>query len=551
MNEALDIWGLVAGFGLFLFGMRQLERGLQGLAGARFRRLLRLSTARPILSVGSGILATTLVQSSSLVGLIVLAMAGAQIIPLVNAIGVVIGANLGTTFTGWIVTTFGFKVNFSAAVLPLLGLGGLGYSLFKGRLRSACLAALGFAFLLMGLAYMKDSAEALTQFLDVESIREYPLLVFFLVGVVFTAIIQSSSATMMLTLSALNAGLLPLESAAALIIGADLGTTSTVLLGSVKGAVVQRRIAASHFLFNFFVDLMALALLHPLIAAVQWLQVTDPLYSLVAFHSLFNVIGIVVFLPFIEPFSRWLERRITEDTSEIRQFINNVSIDVPSVAVLAFSRETEHLLLRVAQLNVHQMGLRLDSLDALIRQRYGTASHISRKETYRAVKRLEGYLVEFAAELQEKPLTLEEVTVLEHSLRAIRSAVYSAKSLRDIRKDLKEFALLDSSEINAQISEMKQALLGIYTQLISAIETSEPGESLSTEVLDAIRQAFGEVMSPLKQQLYERGDELPLGHRDLSTLLNVEKELSMSTRTLLEGFAEVSGERSEEVFTPI
>ena len=228
---------------------------------------------------------------------------------------------------------------------------------------------------------------------------------------------------------------------------------------------------------------------------------------------------------------------------EIRQYINNVSSDVPSVAVLAFSKETEHLLLRVAQFNTRQIGLRLEPLDALIRQRYGSGEGMSRKETYHAVKRLEGYLAEFAAGLQEKPLKLEEVAVLERALRAVRAAIYSAKSLRDIRKDLKEFELLDANELNQQISEMKQNLLGIYTRLTSTIKSKEDEKGLPADVLMEIIGELGEAMGEVKRGLYERADELPLSHRDLSTLLNVEKELSTSTRTLLEAFLE-AGQRA-------
>ena len=147
----MALWQALAGLGLFLFGMRQLEAALKTLAGPQFNRWIVNSTNQPVRSVTTGILATAMVQSSSLVGLITLAFVGAGIMPLVNGIGVVLGSNLGTTFTGWMVATLGFKVDMSLLVYPLLGIGGLGYGLLKGKIQATSLAVLGLALLLMSL----------------------------------------------------------------------------------------------------------------------------------------------------------------------------------------------------------------------------------------------------------------------------------------------------------------------------------------------------------------------------------------------------------------
>ncbi len=185
------------------------------ILGRLIRDSLRQSTDKPIHSVVGGIISTTIVQSSSLVSLIVLAFVGAGIIPLINAIGIVLGSNLGTTFTGWIVATLGFKLDLTTLIYPLIALGGLSYGLFKGRWKSFSQLVLGLALLLMGLDFMKDSVHTLTELIDIKALSNYPLFVYLLMGVIFTAIIQSSSAAMMLTLSALHAGIIPLPAAAA------------------------------------------------------------------------------------------------------------------------------------------------------------------------------------------------------------------------------------------------------------------------------------------------------------------------------------------------
>ena len=270
---------LLIGLGIFLFGMNQLERGIESLSSAWIKQWLARTTRNPLGSVLSGTAITALLQSSSMVGLIILAFASAGIIPLYNAIGVLLGANLGTTFTGWIVATLGFKLSLSAAALPAVGLGCL-IQVFADawpKIRAAGALLFGLGLLLFGLALMKDAVAGLPEQLDLEQLREFGPLQFLLVGAVLTAVIQSSSATMMIALTALHTGIIDLPGAAALIIGADLGTTSTTALGSIKGSPIKRQLALAHFLFNLIVDLLAfLVLLPALPKLLQWTGLQDP-----------------------------------------------------------------------------------------------------------------------------------------------------------------------------------------------------------------------------------------------------------------------------------
>jgi len=222
--EHVNIWEFLAGLGIFLFGMRFVEESLQNLAGATFKRVLRKQTNTNLKAVLMGTTVTAVLQSSSVVTLMVLAFVGAGIITLQNALGIIIGANLGTTFTGWIVATLGFKLDIASFALPMIALGGVSLAFLKGmdKVRELARFLVGFGFLFLGLDYMKTAIDTVAQHVDLSHFVAYGAWVFFVVGFVLTALIQSSSASMVINLSALSNGIIPIESSIAMVIGSDL-----------------------------------------------------------------------------------------------------------------------------------------------------------------------------------------------------------------------------------------------------------------------------------------------------------------------------------------
>jgi len=541
MNDYFDIWKLLAGLGLFLFGMKLLESALKKLAGQGFRRFLRNSTDKPLRSVFGGVIATTLVQSSSLVGLIVLAFVGAEIIPLVNAIGIIIGSNLGTTFTGWIVTTLGFKLNFSTFIFPLVAFGGLSYGLLNGKAKNISLLLLGFALLLMGLDYMKSSVSALTDNIEIESIADYPLIVYLLAGAIFTAIIQSSSATMMLTLSALYAEVISLPFAAAIIIGADLGTTSTVFLGSLQGVISKRRLAMAHVLFNFSVDTVAFVFLYPLLEFIRWIQLTDPLYTLVAFHSLFNLLGLIIFLPFIRFFARKLEQWFPKREQRITHFIHNVSEEISDAAIEGLSREVKNLLYLVTHLNLRFLDADSKITSQLEKEFRLPKSIISagKLEEYLAIKGLEGEIINYALKIkisnvEESRLQSESLAHQVDSLiNAARHGVDSAKAFKDIEQDLASFHIIDNEEFSSYFDELKKSAISDNVSIISLINKSnEPVEAESA--LSILKDKLQQYHTSISNRLYSKQEGTNLSSVELSTLLNVNKEIQTSANALIQ-----------------
>ena len=542
MNNYFDLWKLLAGLGLFLFSMNHLEVALKQLAGRRFRRFLRYSIDKPIRSAAGGIVATAIVQSSSLVSLIVLAFVGADLIPLVNAIGIVLGSNLGTTFTGWIVATLGFKLDLTTLIYPLVAVSGLGYVLLKGHWKSLSQLILSFAFLLMGLDFMKSSVGALTEHVDINVLSNYPLIVYLLVGVVFTAIIQSSSAMMMLTLSALYAGIIPLPAAVALVIGADLGTTSTVLLGSLQGAVAKRQLAIAHVLFNLTITTLAFIALFPLLELIKLLTINDPLYSLVAFHSLFNLLGLAIFLPLINQFSHFLQHWIKEDEQHIERFIHNVPENVTDAALIAVEKESRHLLNLVIRLNLRFLRISPKTAgvaDSEFHLPKALAS-ASKLDHYIAIKKLEGEIVSYALKIKpddsdEKSdkIKSDEITQkIDCLLNAVRSAVYSAKSLKNIDEDLKSFYVIDNETVSKYFYELKEPVHSIYTLIFSLLGKAQDSDFIDEE-LSSLKEKSQDFHHEFASKLYKRMSGIHLASLDLSTLLNVNKEIQTSEKALI------------------
>ncbi len=539
MSEYLDFWKLVAGLGLFLFAMRQLETALKQLSGKKFQRALGSTTNRPAKSVITGMVATTIVQSSSLVGLIVLAFLGAGIIPLVSAIGIVLGSNLGTTFTGWIVATLGFKVNLGVMVFPVIGFAGLGYGLARGRWKSLCLLLFSLSLLLMGLDFMKDSVSALSENADIERLQGYPLIVYLLVGVVLTAIVQSSSAVMMLTLSAVYAGVIPLPAAAALIIGADLGTTSTVILGSLQGAVVKRRLAAAQFLFNLIVDAFAFALLWPIINFIEFLRITDPLYALVAFHSLFNLFGILLFLPFIGKFAHLLETWIKDDKEQqqIKRYIGNVPANVTDAATEALAKETHRLLYLVMRLNMRF--LKIDARkfkDAENQTKFSFPKRLLRankQDYYLAIKKLEGEIINYAFEISA-PDTHTDIDSkrLDNLMKTARSGVYSAKSLKDIDQNIMSIEAGDKALLKKHFKTLQTSATAFYHNIYPLLMKCDTHD-LFPQKLASLGEETKQFHHEISKNFYKNLSSAHLTSLELSTALNVNKEMETSEITLI------------------
>lgn len=302
---------LIGGLGMFLLGIHHLTEGLKGFAGDALRHALQKLVSGNWSGVFSGAVFTALVQSSSAAILTVIGFVSAGLVTFPQAIAVVLGANLGTTATSWLVAVFGFKVKISAAALPMLGGGAFLWLLAKGRVRAVGAVLAGFGLVFIGIEYLQTGMATVEWNLDGIGNGASAPWILAGIGALMTIVMQSSSAAGATTLVALAAGTLTLDQAFAMVVGQNIGTTATALLASVGGSMAVKRTVMAHIFFNLIVGVLALLFLSQLGTAARWLGglMADDggVLTLAAFHTVFNVAGVVLFFPWIRFFAKAIE----------------------------------------------------------------------------------------------------------------------------------------------------------------------------------------------------------------------------------------------------
>ncbi|HSG64013.1 MAG TPA: hypothetical protein VLD39_03400, partial [Gammaproteobacteria bacterium] len=344
-----------------------------------------------------------------------------------------------------------------------------------------------------------------------------------------------SSATMMITLAALGAGTIDLASAAAVAIGADLGTTTTVLLGAVQGVAGKKRVALAHFLFNLATDVMAFALRAPLLAVIAWIGVSDPLYALVAFHSLFNLVGILLFLPFITPYSRFLESRFETRDANAARYLTGVSPTLSEPALKAIERETARLIKRVIEQNMRafrpSIPLPPGRAPVPAEEEVSDPRERSFEDMYVKTKRLEGEIIGFATRLQAQPLDERDSVRLTQLLSAVREAVHSSKLLKDIRHNLEEFSISINESLQQYLDHFRSVMTSFYDDLFRLQHADQ--HTIAVEDLVETIQEVRRRHDQMHREIYASINEERLRETEISSLLNVNRETLSSNLALL------------------
>lgn len=414
------ILNAAGGLGIFLLAMTMMTAGLKVFGGDRLKRHLEQWTSSPLRGVATGALVTALVQSSSAVTVATIGFVNAGILSLGHALGVIFGANLGTTMTGWLVSVTGFGFSIEAVALPIIALGvGLRVAMQNKRLRGLGEALTGFGLFFLGLAILKEafsevSATFGTATLAAAGTGAAGVALFAVIGLVATILTQSSSAAVALILTAASQSALGLGAAAAAIIGANLGTTSTAAFAVIGATPNAKRVAAGHILFNLLTGLVALAILPALLWATRELGEllglsNQPAIVLALFHTVFNVTGVVLLLPFIGPLTAFLQRRFTtaEESMSRPRHLDRTVAATPSFAVPALEQE----LRRMHNL-VCSSGL------AAVAGQQDRGAAIERRAV--AIYQLGQAAAAFAVEVRMEDMTREDAEALVRLLRIAR-----------------------------------------------------------------------------------------------------------------------------------
>ncbi len=354
MDKVLIVVQVAGGIGLFLLGMIVLTDGLRALAGNAMRSALMRFTKSPTTGALTGAASTAILQSSSLTTVAAVGFVGAELITFPDALGIIFGANIGTTLKGWIIALLGFKFSLGNIFLPLVFVGAILKLFTKGRLSKIGYTIAGFGLIFVGITYMQTSMSEMHSFISFENLPADSLtsrLFLVLIGIVFTAITQSSSAGVVAALTALYAGLINFNQAAALVIGMDIGTTMTAALATLGGSVGVKRTGFSHVIYNIMTATGALILLTPYTRVWEYFSpgslVNNAEIALVGFHTFFNTLGVLVILPFTNHFARFMEKLIPETESSYISKLDRAILVEPELALNAvhFTVKSESLAL--------------------------------------------------------------------------------------------------------------------------------------------------------------------------------------------------------------
>ncbi|MGY4623082.1 Na/Pi cotransporter family protein [Bradyrhizobium sp. USDA 4486] len=358
MSTAISTLG---GVGLFLLGMTVMTEGLKTLAGSALRVVLGKAASTPLLGSFWGAIVTLLVQSSSATTMTTIGLVSAGLLTFQQGLSLVFGANIGTTGTGWLVALIGVRVSLTAAALPMIFVGALTRLLARGRVSGVGAALAGFGLVLFGLTTLQQGMGGLAERLhpaDLPAVLGSPgvswwsglfgILALVVIGLVMTALMQSSTAAIAVTLSGYFAGAIGLDQACALIIGQNIGTATSSALAAIGASATAKRLAIAYVLFKLIAALIALAVfpvVTPLLLRAS--DTIDGVTLLAGYHTAFNVVGVAVLLPLINPFTRLVERILPDPGSPLTRCLDPSALETPIVAVEVVRRAIARVLLTV------------------------------------------------------------------------------------------------------------------------------------------------------------------------------------------------------------
>ena len=466
---------IVAGVAVFIIGMQFMEDGFKFFSGGILEKLIANSTNTNSKAIFLGITATAILQSSSLIAIIVISFLSAKIISLAGALGVVFGSAVGTTATTWIVSTLGVKIDIAAFALPMIIFGVI-FRFYKNRnFQGVGNILLGLGFVFLGIGYMKDGFEDLKQGIDLAqfAIDGYAgIIVYTLIGAFATVIIQSSSATMALTVTALVTGQIVYINAMAIAVGANIGTATTAALGAMVSNANSKRMAVGLFIFKGITAVITLASLYLMIDFVDYIskylgiKSDDWAMKLAVFHTLFNLVGLIVFSFFIPKLVIFLKKLFVEDKDSYiskPKFIDMEVIAVPFAALKATRKETIHLYDNASEVLSHAIMLH--------RHRYIGKSNISKivkessdiidlniDEFYESrIKSLYSDIIDYSTYFINE-LDDEKRSYLNDLRNACRDIAESVKNTKELQKNIKKYISSNNGYIKDEYNYIREAI---------------------------------------------------------------------------------------------
>ncbi len=508
-----DFKEIAAGVAIFLFGMLSLEEGFKAFTGGTLETILRKTTDKYWKSLSFGVVSTTLMQSSSLVSVIAISFLSAGLISLAAGIGIIFGANIGTTTGAWLIAGLGLKVKISAYAMPMLVFGIILAFQKSKSLKGIGYILAGLGFLFLGIHHMKEGFEAFKSTIDLTqfAVAGYPgLFLFAGIGIFATVVMQSSHATLVLILTALAAGQITYENGLALAIGANVGTTITAILGALSSNVEGKRLAGAHLIFNVTTGVIAIAFINQFLWGVEWVSAlvgigaTDYTLKLAVFHTLFNATGVLVMSPFVGRLVTFLEGALkpVAITMAEPKYLNESTLEMPDTIMEAVRKETLHLWDNAFEIIAHGTNLhRTDitserDLKEIVKAEQKAIEIDIDKKYEHNVKALYGSIVSFISEAQPH-MTAEYAEDLYAMRTAGRNILEAVKDVKHLRKNLETYMVSGNPHIMEEYNRFRVQLATILRELSALRVEGEDPENITLLDLDGLKVEMeeGDVVS--------------------------------------------------------
>jgi len=535
---------ILAGVAILLFGMTMLEEGFRVFTKGPLQNILKKATNKLYKSISAGALVTALIQSSSLVSVITISFISAGLISLSGGLGLIFGANIGTTATAWLVAGFGLKIKISALALAMLVFG-IVFS-FQKKLTykgiGNVLAGLGFFFL--GIYYMKEGFDVYKDYID---LRQYAMtgylgvIVYTGIGIVLTTVLQSSSATLALILTALSAGQIEYENALALAIGANVGTTITAVLGSLSSNIAGKRLAGAHLIFNVVTGVVALILIYPLanlvnkISELTHIAATDYTLKLALFHTIFNVLGVLIMMPFINKLEilllRVFKERMDKDIDEPK-YLNEAVLEFPGSVISSLVNESKYLYKNAVfeivahALNIHREDIKSDKkIGKIVKTSTEDFNTDIEDLYYKKVKSIYGEILRYATTAQSK------LKLSKKQNKAILDIKIANRKMIEIIKDIRELNRNISLATNLSNKFMQKEYNGFRKKLTKVLRTIY----LFRKEEDNLK--YAEILSELKK---EAKDHIRLSNKSIDKLIRKDLITAKEASSLFNDYTNVN-----------
>lgn len=527
-----NIGEMLAGLAFFLLAMSLMESSLKQLAGRSFKIFLKKQTSHKARAMAAGAIVTGLLQSSSVANLLVLGMLGSGIMQVEGALALLLGSNLGTTLNSWLLATVGFEYSIVKFAFPVAGITGLATAFIdkQQKVYHWLRFLFSLAFLFVSLEFIKEGMGEFVRQTDLSFFSNYPSILLVLLGTLLTSIVQSSSATMALALSALHAQAITLPVAMAIVLGAEIGTTLKLFIASAKGSAVKKRAAWGNFIFNTGTVLVIVFLLDPIGTMIHSLLGPGKnLIALVFFQSLVNLVSILLFFPLLKTIARFLQERFSgegEGESFIRKIADKQDADT---TLQAIEHETGDFLRMSIVFSLEAFNLSTTKVSFAQPRKVYSKKPLAEK--YEQLKNLHGELHNFCLKLQSQLTTAADQDRLGRMIMTIRNTMYASKSIRDALLDIQQMRN-SSNDTKYEFYLTAQNKINDLCNRILSFLDKENGEN-KFEGMRALHQSVTEGYSRALKQLYRETTSGKISELEISTLINFNRELYTSFKSML------------------